>query len=145
MSGILVLILRILLAIALYAFIGWALYTLWRELKLQTQLLQPGRIPALRIRLVSGAPEEEHTFTQPEVIIGRDPGCDLALVHETVSSRHARLNFHHNQWWVEDLQATNGTYLNDNRLEISTVLVNGDEIRCGQVILEIHNDERKKP
>jgi hypothetical protein len=49
MSAVVVLIIRILLAISLYAFLGWALYTLWRELQLSNQLINSRRIPAINI------------------------------------------------------------------------------------------------
>ncbi len=142
MSGIIIFILRLLLATALYAFVGWALYTLWRELQLQAHLIHPKRTPPIRILVISGAPDEERQFTQAEIILGRDAACDFPLSHETVSARHAKISYHHSQWWVEDLRATNGTYLNDQRVEIPTVLVNGDELRCGQMILEIHDTEK---
>jgi pSer/pThr/pTyr-binding forkhead associated (FHA) protein len=54
-----------------------------------------------------------------------------------VSARHARLTFHHHQWWVDDLQSTNGTKLNDEPLRIPTVVANGDTIKCGQVDLTV--------
>jgi pSer/pThr/pTyr-binding forkhead associated (FHA) protein len=57
--------------------------------------------------------------------------CDIPLPDETVSARHARLTYHHGQWWLEDLGSTNGTHLNDELLSVPTVLTSGDEIRCG--------------
>ncbi len=137
MSGILILILRVLLSICLYGFLIWALITLWRELRAHTQLIHPQQAPALRLTILDGAPQQETQLSLPEVILGRDPAAHLVLNNETVSARHARISFHHNQWWVEDLQTTNGTYLNDQRIESATVLVNGDELRCGQVVLTI--------
>lgn len=38
--------------------------------------------------------------------------CDVALTgDEWVSLRHARIFFHNEKWWLEDLESTNGTYL----------------------------------
>jgi len=47
------------------------------------------------------------------------------------------LNYRYLQWWIEDLQSTNGTYLNDEKIETSTIIINGDEIRLGQVVVLI--------
>ena len=63
--------------------------------------------------------------------IGRDPACECPVDDEAVSARHARLSYHHNQWWLEDLDSTNGTLLNQEKLAIPTVVISGDEFRCG--------------
>ena len=76
-------------------------------------------------------------FTTPEIIIGRDPSCELIVSDEMVSARHARLSYHNNQWWVEDLQSTNGTFLNDERVYTATVLIEGDELHCGLLYFQI--------
>ena len=39
--------------------------------------------------------------------------------------------------WVEDLQSTNGTYLNEDRILTPTVLTIGDELLLGQVSIQI--------
>lgn len=133
MSGILLLILRILLAAALYAFLGWAVITIWRDLRAQGRAISAPEIPSLSLTAVE--PErggEMGPVETAELIIGRSTNCDHLITDETVSARHARLSYHHNQWWVEDLKSTNGTYLNDERVNVPTVMVSGDELRCGQ-------------
>src|SRR5437016_5298843 len=51
------------------------------------------------------------TFTQPEVILGRAPGCDLRLDDPDVSRQHARLTLRDDGIWLTDLGSTNGTQL----------------------------------
>ncbi len=70
-------------------------------------------------------------FSRPEVSVGRQPGSDLHLEDSAISARHARLTYHHGQWWVEDLHSRNGTFLNDERISASLVLATGDELRFG--------------
>jgi pSer/pThr/pTyr-binding forkhead associated (FHA) protein len=72
-------------------------------------------------------------FIQPEITLGRDPVCDIPVADETVSARHARLVYHHNQWWVEDVNSTNGTRLNQVRITTPTVITSADVIELGQV------------
>ena len=144
MSGIVVLVLRIVLAACLYGFLGWALVTIWRDLRDQGQMISAPNIPELIL-----APIETDTFAAQgfhvsEVIIGRSANTDYPIIDDTVSARHARLSYHQNQWWVEDLGSTNGTFLNDERVRVPTVMVSGDELRCGQArrIVEIGLDSQ---
>ena len=116
MTGIVVLILRVLLAISLYAFLVWALYTLWNELRTRQPLLDAKKVPVISIQILEIEPESIHQYNLSQLLIGRDPACDVCLPNELVSAQHARLSFHHNQWWVEDLQSTNGTFLNDKKI-----------------------------
>jgi pSer/pThr/pTyr-binding forkhead associated (FHA) protein len=41
------------------------------------------------------------------------------------------LYFKQNQWWVEDLGSTNGTFLNLEPLSAPVILVDGDQIKIG--------------
>ena len=77
-------------------------------------------------------------FTQPEVTLGRDPGYDVPLTDDTVSTRHAQLSFHHNQWWLVDLASTNGTFLNGTSVKMPIVITSGDEIKCGGARLTVN-------
>jgi len=132
MSGPIVLALRLVMALTLYGFLGWALFLLWREVQKQGQSIANRRVPgiSLMIRHEQDAPILKHFF-QSEIILGRDPGCDIPLTDDTVSTRHAQLTYHHSQWWLEDLASTNGTILNKILVSMPTVITSGDEITCG--------------
>ena len=140
MSAFLVLILRILMAAVLYAFLGWALFTLYRDLRNSILITGVQRVPPLT--LVWEEETQARQFKQAEFIVGRDPSCDFSLNDDMVSAHHARLSYHHNQWWVEDLQSTNGTFLNEERVFTPTVLMEGDELRCGKCHLTINLSAR---
>ena len=134
MSGIVFLILRFLLALALFAFLGYVLWTLWRDMKQQDEVLTSRRLPPIQLTLTGSSPRQ---FSTPEVVIGRDPACELILDDPTVSNRHARLSYHHGQWWLEDLQSTNGTFLNGDAVLTPLVVTGGDVVRCGQVEMKL--------
>lgn len=54
----------------------------------------------------------------PETVtIGSDASCDFPIAFEGVSSQHCRLRFEDGEVWVEDLGSTNGTYVDDLRVE----------------------------
>ena len=137
MSGIIVLILRILLAAALYGFIFWAVFTIWKDLQTRSQILASKKIPTLIIYPLDFLNTEPYQFETPEVILGRDPTCTFVVPDETVSARHSRFSYRQNQWWLEDLQSTNSTFLNDERVYTPVVIISGDEVRCGKEALLI--------
>jgi len=141
MTGIVVLVLRVLLAVCLYAFIGWALFTIWRELRLHSELLQARKAPMIRLSLLDASEPMDYAFTVPDFQIGRDPSCEISLSDHAISAHHARFRFHHNQWWIEDMNSTNGTFLNDERLQTSTVIMDGDDLRVGGSIFSIRLGE----
>lgn len=141
MTAIIVLGLRVLLAVALYTFLGWALITLWRELKQQGDILGSQIRPGIHIdaRLENGK-EYRYHFWQTEITLGRNANCDISVVDEAMSAHHARISYHHTQWWLEDLNSTNGTFINKDQVAVPTVIISGDEIKCGNTLLSIRID-----
>jgi len=139
MSGPIVLALRLLMALSLYGFLAWALYTLWLGMQQEAEMITSRRAPEISLTIPDGHGEAViRHFIQSEIMLGRDPICDIAILDDTASARHARLSYHHGQWWVEDLGSTNGTRLNQVLLTFPTVLTTGDEIRCGNVSLVVN-------
>ena len=140
MSGSIVLALRLVMALALYSFLGWAIYLLWRDINKEGRNIAGRRVPNIGVTVLpsNGAEIEKH-FSQPEIIMGRDPGCDIPIKgDDTISTRHAQLSYHHGQWWVRDLASTNGTFLNQAQLKMPTVITSGDEILCGNARLLVN-------
>jgi hypothetical protein len=132
--GILLVILRLIMALTLYAFLAWSLLLIWQEVKISGQTRQAAEYPTLVLKpQIAGDYLSIQRFKHTQITIGRHPSCELLLTDETVSSQHARLYYKSNQWWLEDLNSRNGTILNNTPVTIPTVLTSGDEIRCGDV------------
>ena len=142
MIATVVLLLRLILAIVLYAFLGWALWNLLREFKQQSDKLATQKKPAitLSIKMEEGQ-ESERQFAQPQIMIGRDTKCDLSMMDEALSAHHARLTHHHGQWWLEDLHSTNGTFLNHEKLSTPAVVITGDHFKCGNTVFSIQVED----
>lgn len=139
MSAPFVLALRMLLAASLYAFLGWTLFTIWRELRTQGTLLAARKIPGLYLNIqINDQTPVQRYFNQSEILLGRDAHCDIPLLDDTVSIRHARLSYHHGQWWLEDLGSTNGTRLNKEKVSIPTVVISGDQVECGKAAINLN-------
>jgi pSer/pThr/pTyr-binding forkhead associated (FHA) protein len=71
------------------------------------------------------------------VLIGRAPSCTLVLDDDYSSSRHARVFPEGDQWLVEDMGSTNGTFLDDQRVTGAVPVRPGAQIRVGQSVLEL--------
>ena len=131
------LVIRIALSIVLYLFLGWSFYVLWRDFRSQAQRVSTLQTPPLVLVFKGPDGEELRKFTHSPITIGRDTACDFILDEPTVSTRHALLSYHHSQWWVEDLDSTNGTLLNGQIVQEAAVLTTHDQVRCGQVDLQV--------
>ena len=142
MIATVVLLLRLILAIALYAFLGWALWNLLREFKQQGDKLASQKKPAITLTIqMDQGMESKRQFSQPQIMIGRDTKCDISMMDEALSAHHARLSHHHGQWWLEDLNSTNGTFLNREKLTTPAVVITGDHFKCGNTIFGIHVED----
>ena len=81
-------------------------------------------------------PEDSREFplTKPETILGRDAAADIVLEAAAVSRRHARILRQGEQFFLEDLASSNGTFLNERRLDQRSLLAPGDRIRLGRTV-----------
>jgi DNA-binding SARP family transcriptional activator len=69
------------------------------------------------------------------IIIGRSSGCDLVLPDEEISRQHARIELADGVYRITDLGSMNGTLVNGQIVEGESVLLDGDRIGIGNVIL----------
>jgi len=61
-------------------------------------------------------------------IVGRhEKLSEILNLYSTVSRKHAKFMLENGNWYVEDLNSTNGTYINDNKIT-KQILTNGDKI-----------------
>jgi pSer/pThr/pTyr-binding forkhead associated (FHA) protein len=91
--------------------------------------------------------EGQKTITLGRIVFGEpSPTVDLTDYHGRllgVSRHHAAIHFLDNGFSIEDLESSNGTWLNDNHLSPHqlTPLHDGDLIRLGQLVLLAHFQE----
>ena len=60
---------------------------------------------------------KEVRIDQGQLTIGRKPDNDLVIEHATVSGHHARVVKVQKVYFLEDLTSTNGTFINDKRVD----------------------------
>lgn len=78
----------------------------------------------------------ERTFSLFEVTsIGRSDECDIVIESPYVSARHALIKKRGKRFYIEDLNSTNGTFVNGKRVKVARIK-NGDIITLGDVDLK---------
>jgi len=71
------------------------------------------------------------------LLIGRGTDAAIRLDDDYVSTRHARVATNGEEWFVEDLGSTNGTYVGSQRVTTPTPVAVGTPIRIGKTVLEL--------
>ena len=151
--------LKIAFLVLLYLFVVRVIRSAARERQVPSQdsmILTPGAAaaaglgrgaPARRsVRLVvqrSPSLEEggEFPLNSAPVTVGRGGQNDLVLDgDEFASSRHARIEVRGDGVWVQDLDSTNGTYVNGSRVAGAQRLDPGDVLRVGETDLRLEED-----
>ena len=84
-------------------------------------------------------------FSRSHILIGRDKSCQIFLKDDKISKRHCEIQIVRNpeleQILIKDLDSTNGTYVNGERVS-QTVLKSGDKLAIGDTVLRLnYNDE----
>ena len=91
-----------------------------------------------QVAIVDGANEGETvSLDDAPILIGRGSDAAIRLDDDYVSTRHARIASSGDQWFVEDLGSTNGTYIGSQRLTQPTALQLGSKVRIGKTTLEL--------
>lgn len=77
-----------------------------------------------------------HTLTDKPLIVGRGEDCDIRVLDTSVSRRHVRIEKIGDDFYVLDMQSTNGTYVNDKQSLPGDPIPmrDGDYVRVGNCI-----------
>jgi pSer/pThr/pTyr-binding forkhead associated (FHA) protein len=80
---------------------------------------------------------ETVSLDEAPILVGRGTDAAIRLDDDYVSTRHARIARSGEQWFIEDLGSTNGTYIGSHRLTQPTILQLGSTVRIGKTTLEL--------
>ena len=93
----------------------------------------------MRLEVLQGAPapqQEAYDLLQ-QLIVGRDPSCDIVLDSPSVSRRHARVFLADGAVYIEDLESQNATLVNGSPIAMAQLLRSGDEITTGDALWKL--------
>ena len=143
-----ILLVRVVLSLLLYVFLGAVFILLWRDLKAVTRQ-QPAAVlrerPG-RLRVLQGGDtlEEDGVFAlEPFTTVGRSDTNTIIIADPNASAERALIVWRGGQWWLEDRGSRNGTLLNDIPVDEPLIVSSGDVIGVGHVQLrfELINPE----
>lgn len=142
--GLTTLILRIAVVLLLYFFLWQVLRFVIRDLRSAAQpsaantMTSPyGQVIVVRSGQ-SGVAVGKSFPLGPSNLIGRSMElCEIALNDSFLSGQHARLELQGDEWVLEDLSSTNGTFVNEIEVRDPTIIEDGDVIRVGRVEMKL--------
>ena len=71
------------------------------------------------------------------ITLGRGGDSTIRLDDDYVSTRHARFVTNGEEWFIEDMGSTNGTYIGSTRVTRATAITPGTAVRLGKTIVEL--------
>lgn len=96
-----------------------------------------GRAPTQVVAHDAGGGRPVTVKLRDTLEIGRADRCAIRLEDTYVSQVHARLYPKDGAWYVEDQGSTNGTLLNDRRVDVPVQVHAGDVLKVGKTVLEL--------
>lgn len=98
----------------------------------KTQPISPPSSPEGWLVLRSGSRSgQQFGLKRGRNTVGRDPDrSDIVLEDDTVSGEHARIQLEQGQFYIYDLASTNGTFVNNHRVQ-KEMLMDNDVVRFG--------------
>jgi hypothetical protein len=126
-------VVRILFLLVIYGFLFAVVRVLMRDLRAASKgPAELGRLVVLASP--RGEPQPGGSYPLDAVTtLGRDVNNGIVLDDPFASAEHAVLTYRGRSWYVEDLDSTNGTYVNGVPVEGVAPLGFGDEIQVGEI------------
>ncbi|TQE43822.1 FHA domain-containing protein [Corynebacterium phoceense] len=147
MSSVVLLGLRIAILALLWIFILVALNSMRRDANKAaavTASASPARTPhrkeaAHQISIVEGPLQGSHMAlgTLEDLVLGRANECDFVTGDDYSSARHSRLFRRGSDWFVEDLESRNGTFVNGVRIDQPERVGVGTDIKMGRTTVRL--------
>src|SRR5712691_11475561 len=95
-------------------------------------------------RIVSLTDGREYVIAGPSLVFGREAGCDVVVSGKDVSRRHAEIVQTPRGYLLVD-SSTNGTFVNETRVEGQRILQRADVIRIGDEQFRFYADVATAP
>lgn len=100
---------------------------------------EPATATSVKTLVITSGPKAglEVPLESESMTIGRSSESGLVIRDDYTSSHHARLQLRGGQWVIQDLDSTNGTFLNGQRVSGSAAVAIGTPIKVGATTFEL--------
>ncbi|MCE1270897.1 MAG: FHA domain-containing protein [Acinetobacter sp.] len=90
-----------------------------------------------KLQAITGEFTGQEISIERDMLVGRHQDADILLQSADISRRHAALLLKGEQLWVQDLNSSNGTFINDTRVEQETALNDGDILQFASFVFSV--------
>lgn len=90
-----------------------------------------------KLQAITGEFTGQELNIERDMLVGRHQDADILLQSADISRRHAALLLKDQQLWVQDLNSSNGTFINDARIEQETELHDGDILQFASFVFSV--------
>lgn len=90
-----------------------------------------------KLQAITGEFTGQELNIERDMLVGRHQDADILLQSADISRRHAALLLKDQQLWVQDLNSSNGTFINDARVEQETELHDGDIVQFASFVFSV--------
>jgi len=95
------------------------------------------RAKAATSKLVLRWDNEKAELSEQHTDVGSGDTCKVRVMDASVSGRHCRISRDGDGFRVRDMNTKTGTWVNEERIPLSSALADGDELRCGEVVFQV--------
>lgn len=132
---------RLAFVLLLYFFLFRVVTTLYGELRTAAWYREKRNSPfvgRLEVLTTEGGLTKGQVFKvgRTGLSVGRGINNDVVLPDSFASLEHARLLFKDGEIWLEDLNSTNGSWVNGERISAPIQLVPGDYVKIGSITFQ---------
>ncbi|MGL5378921.1 FHA domain-containing protein [Clostridium sp.] len=134
--------------IVLYGIIYYALKIMYKDVKSGGKRKQASAkknygLEVLKAGGNEGLEEGTILLLREPITIGRREGNTVRLTDQYASGNHAKLVVKNNEVYIEDLNSTNGVFINDEKIDSSAKVKPNDKIKIGSATFKIIRSDKK--
>lgn len=151
MDSLVLLGLRVLVLVVLWFFVLLALRAMRADLTVGGSVASTSSVAAPQglarafnrtsqprlLTIVEGPMSGSSIDVQDEMVLGRSPDCTFVIGDDYASGRHARVFKRGSEWFVEDLDSRNGTFVGGVRIDQPETIGVGVDVRIGRTTVRL--------
>lgn len=136
-------LIRIVFILIIFLFIQGIINTIQKDLESDVTEEAPEiKTKRLKLEVIKGSEKikliKDEIDNLEEIHFGRDITNDIVVEDKYISSSHFKINKINEEYYLEDLNSTNGTTLNNRQIDKAVKLKNNDIISLGEIQFKAH-------